>query len=69
MPHIAVSMYPGRDRDTKEALAKKLEELVSQELNVDKKYVSVSIEDVAKDHWKERMSQIPEDLMFVHPDY
>ena len=69
MPHIAITMYPGRDHATKEALANKIEETVSEELHLDRKYVSVSIEDIAKDKWAEHIGKIPEDIMFVHPDY
>ena len=32
MPHIAISMYPGRSREEKAALAEKVRTLVSEEL-------------------------------------
>ena len=47
MPHIAVMMYPGRDDEKKMALAKKLQDAVEEALGVDRKVISVSVEDVA----------------------
>ncbi|MGN1157099.1 MAG: 4-oxalocrotonate tautomerase family protein, partial [Agathobacter sp.] len=46
MPHIAITMIPGRDEDAKRRLAKKAQELLIKELGVDSKYVSVSIQDI-----------------------
>ncbi|WP_455598130.1 tautomerase family protein [Cloacibacillus sp.] len=49
MPHIAVMMYPGRNDEKKMALAKKLQDAVEEALGVDRKVISVSVEDVAKE--------------------
>ena len=46
MPHIAISMYPGRSREEKAALAEKVRALVSEELKKDPKVVTVSVHDV-----------------------
>lgn len=46
MPHIAISMYPGRSREEKAALAEKVRTLVSEELKKDPKVVTVSVHDV-----------------------
>ena len=43
MPHIAISMYPGRSREEKAALAEKVRTLVSEELKKDPKVVTVSL--------------------------
>lgn len=43
MPHIAISMYPGRSREEKAALAEKVRTLVSEELKKDPKVVTVSV--------------------------
>ena len=67
MPHIAVSMYPGRDAGTKEALAKKIHDLVAEELQVPSHVVSVSVEDVPKENWAESMKKYSDDVMFVKP--
>ena len=46
MPHIAVTMLPGRDRETKQKLAENLCNTLIETLGVDAKFVSVSVEDV-----------------------
>ena len=46
MPHVAITMIPGRDEETKLALAKKTQEFLVGELGIDPKFVSVSIQDI-----------------------
>ena len=53
MPHIAISMYPGRSREEKAALAEKVRALVSEELKKDPKVVTVSVHDVPAEKWQE----------------
>ena len=48
MPHIAISMYPGRAEQVKRNLAQKIQDLVVTELKVDRAVVSVSVKSVAK---------------------
>jgi len=67
MPHIAITMIPGRNREEKAALAKKVQMFLVEELNLDAKYVSVSIEDIPKEHWNDSMNTIPAEIMFVKP--
>lgn len=64
MPHIAITMLPGRSQDIKKDLALKIRELLSQELNVDKSIVSVSIEDVPLEHWEKSMKRIRQENMY-----
>ena len=65
MPHIAVTMLPGRDRETKRILAEKLCCTLIETLGVDPRFVSVSVEDVEMQDWEHRMQDIPEDAMIV----
>ena len=51
MPHIAIKMYPGRDEEKKKNLAEKTRDLVKKELNMDAKYISVSVEEVQQEKW------------------
>lgn len=51
MPHITVSMLPGRSREKKEALALKLKACLTAELGVDEKFVSVSVQEVEEKDW------------------
>ncbi len=67
MPHIAVMMYPGRDDEKKMALAKKLQEAAQEVLGVDKRVISVSVEDVAKEDWDEKfLKKVDKETIFVN---
>ncbi|MBQ2650209.1 MAG: tautomerase family protein [Clostridia bacterium] len=59
MPHIAVMMYPGRDEETKKALAQKIQDLVVEELKLPREVVSVSMNDIEKEKFPEAMAKIP----------
>ena len=59
MPHIAVMMYPGRDEETKKALAQKIQDLVVEELKLPREVVSVSMNDIEKENFPEAMAKIP----------
>lgn len=59
MPHIAVMMYPGRDEETKKALAQKIQDLVVEELKLPREVVSVSMNDIEKEKFSEAMAKIP----------
>ncbi|MDY4092529.1 tautomerase family protein [Cloacibacillus porcorum] len=69
MPHIAVMMYPGRDDEKKMALAKKLQDAVEEALGVDRKVISVSVEDVAKEDWDENFKKkIDKKTIFIEAE-
>ena len=57
MPHIAISMYPGRSREEKAALAEKVRTLVSEELKKDPKVVPA-------EKWQEHLDAIPGEERF-----
>lgn len=65
MPHIAISMFPGRSREVKKELAVNVQEFICKELELDKSVVSVSVEDVPKDRWKEHMEQFSKETIFT----
>ncbi|MCR0265638.1 4-oxalocrotonate tautomerase family protein [[Clostridium] innocuum] len=67
MPHIDITMIPGRDDTVKKELAVKVQQFFSKELNINKKFVSVSIEDVAKEEWTAHMERLKDKKMFVEP--
>lgn len=50
MPHIDITMIPGRDDEAKKEIALKVQRFLSEELNIDEKFVSVSIEDIPKEN-------------------
>ena len=69
MPHIAVMMYPGRDDEKKMALAKKLQDAVEEALGVDRKVISVSVEDVATEDWDENFKKkIDKKTIFIEAE-
>ena len=67
MPHIAITMIPGRDDETKRALAQKTQAFLVKELGIDPKFVSVSIQDIPAEDWSKSMEQFPDDILYVKP--
>lgn len=67
MPHIAITMFPGRNDETKQALALKTQAFLVKELGIDPKFVSVSIQDIPKEEWDKSMKQFPDEIMLVKP--
>lgn len=70
MPHIKVSMYPGRTNEMKEQIAAKLQETLVNELGCGAAAVSVSVEDVTPENWDEEVANIvkPGEL-FIASDF
>ena len=67
MPHIDITMIPGLDGSAKKEIAAKAHQFLSKELNIDEKFVSVSIEDVEKEEWTTHMEHLKDKKMFVVP--
>lgn len=68
MPHIAVTMYPGRTPEQKQCLAEKLRQAVMEELHVPAQVVSVTVQDVEPERWAASLSQFPAESFFVKPE-
>lgn len=68
MPHIAITMIPGRDDEAKRALAKKVRASVVDELGIDPRVVSVSVEDIPREDWAKSMEPFSDEVMFVQPN-
>ena len=64
MPHN--SMLPGRNRETKQKLAKNLYNTLIESLGVDAEFVSVSVEDVEMKGRKNSMQRIIEEATIVN---
>ena len=64
MPHFAISMFPGRSREEKAALAEKLRTLVSEEIKKDPKVETVSVHDVPAEKLQEHLDAIPGEERF-----
>ena len=70
MPHISVKMYPGRDKEVKQNIAEKLCDFLAEEMNMEKKYFSVSIEDIEKENWQsEVVDKISPEDMYVKANF
>lgn len=69
MPHIAIKMYPGRTEEVKKDLAEKTEKFVAQEMGMDEKFISVSVEDIEKENWDEEMSKIDKKDIYVEANF
>ena len=67
MPHIDITMIPGRDDTAKKEIAVKVQQFLAKELNIDEKFVSVSSEDVANEEWNAHMERLKDKKMFVEP--
>lgn len=53
MPHIDLSMYPGRSEELKLKVARALRKTLIDELKIDKSVISVSIKEVESKDWAE----------------
>ncbi len=55
MPHVSIKMYPGRSEDQKKRLARAIVQDVMAATGCPEEAVSVAIEDVAPEEWKEKV--------------
>lgn len=70
MPHINIKMYPGRSEEVKAKLAKHTKEFMVKELEMDEKFISVSVEEIDKENWQsEVMDKIQEEELYERPNF
>ena len=70
MPHISIKMYPGRTEEVKKDLAEKTKDFICQEMNLEEKYISVSVEEIEKDKWNEEVvDKINPDDLYVKANF
>lgn len=70
MPHIVVKMYPGRSREIKEDFAKKIQQLTVDEFGCQLGHVSVSVEDIEPENWKEKVVEnIKSKELIIEPNF
>ena len=65
MPHIAITMYPGRSREIKAEVAEKMKEAIIAALKVDASTVSVSIRDLTPQEMEDYRGSIPAEQKFI----
>ena len=70
MPHIAIKMYPGRSEELKKENAVKTRDFLAQEMGMEEKFFSVSVEDIEKDQWQEEVvDKIAKDDLYVESNF
>lgn len=70
MPHIVVKMYPGRSQEVKEDFAKKVQMLTVEEFGCQPGHVSVSVEDILPENWKDQVvDQIKAEDLIIEPNF
>ncbi len=70
MPHINIKMYPGRSEEVKAKLAKHTKEFMVKELEMDEKFISVSVEEIDKEKWQsEVMDKIKDEDLYERPNF
>ena len=64
MPHIAISLFPGRDEETKRDIAEKAQQFYVDTFGADQEAVSVSIVEIPGEEFTETIEKRyrPEDL-------
>ena len=69
MPHAAITMIPGRSEAVKRALAEKIQRLIMDELHMEAKYVSVSIEEIPGERWHDFLDGMAPESMYIKADF
>jgi len=73
MPHIIVKLWPGRTEEQKADLSSKITEASKDAINASDSSISVAIEEIPKERWKEKVYD-PEiigkkELLYKKPGY
>lgn len=55
MPHVDITMIPGRDEIAKKEMALKVQTFLAEELGMGKAHVFVSIGDIPEEKWDRHM--------------
>lgn len=70
MPHISVKMYPGRTEETKKRIAERVRDCLVEEMQMEPKYFSVSVEEIEKADWQtEVVDQMNEKALYIKADF
>jgi 4-oxalocrotonate tautomerase len=73
MPHVSIKMYPGRSEEQKIKLSDEIVKDVVAITTCDARSVSVTIEEVEKEEWADKVYQPDilnkKDLLYKEPGY
>lgn len=65
MPHITITLLPGRTPEQKKSLARRLKEVLACELDINPVIVSVSVKDLPMEGWNGFLANLPEDEIVI----
>lgn len=65
MPHITITLLPGRTPEQKKSLARRLKEVLACELDINPVIVSVSVKDLPMEGWNGFLTNLPEDEIVI----
>lgn len=68
MPHVDITMYPGRSHEIKSRLAERVQQAIADELKIDKGVISVSIEDVSREQWTAHLKKYEGEDLYIKPE-
>ena len=73
MPHIVMKCYPGRTEEQKNLCAEKMAEAIAQTMGCPVSSVSIAIEEIEKEDWKETVwdAEISPNMekLYIKPGY
>ena len=70
MPHIGVSLYPGRDEETKKTLSEDIKRFLVDELSFPPESVSISIIEIEPDNFQDEISRKYDSKdLYIKSDY
>lgn len=55
MPHIEIKLYPGYGAEKKEKFARSILQVVTDDLEVPERVVSIAFEEVPPEQWQEKV--------------
>lgn len=68
MPWINLKMWPGRTDEVKRELAEKTRDFLAREMNIDRKYFAVTIEEILPERWDDELEKVPQEQRIVWPE-
>lgn len=68
MPWINLKMWPGRTDEVKRELAEKTRDFLAREMNIDRKYFAVTIEEILPERWDDELEKVPQEQRVVWPE-
>jgi 4-oxalocrotonate tautomerase len=55
MPHVIIKLFPGRTREQKEELTRRIVRSVEETVDAEERTISVSFEEVSPNQWEDRV--------------